>query len=102
MEFQLVPPHMHRRNAAERAIHTFKAHFISILAGVSTSYPQNLWDLLLPQTELTLNLLRPSTVDPSKSAWDIYAGPFNYDANPLGPLGIDVFIHSKKPGSRHS
>ena len=27
--FQLVPPHLHRQNAAERAISTFKNHFIA-------------------------------------------------------------------------
>ena len=27
--FQLVPPHLHRRNLAERAIQTFKNHFIT-------------------------------------------------------------------------
>ena len=27
VQFQLTPPHMHRRNAAERAIRTFKNHF---------------------------------------------------------------------------
>ena len=52
VQFQLVPPHIHRRNAAERAIRTFKAHFISILAGVSGSFPQYLWDLLLPQIDM--------------------------------------------------
>ena len=35
INYQLVPPNTHRSNVAERAIHTFKAHFISILAGVS-------------------------------------------------------------------
>jgi hypothetical protein len=38
-EFQLVPPDMHRQNHAERAIRTFKAHFLSILAGVDPSFP---------------------------------------------------------------
>ena len=33
--FQLVPPHLHRANAAERAIRTWKNHFISILCGLS-------------------------------------------------------------------
>ena len=28
VKYQLVPPDMHRRNAAERTIRTFKAHFI--------------------------------------------------------------------------
>jgi hypothetical protein len=32
--FQFVPPDMHSRNKAERAIRTFKAHFIAILAGM--------------------------------------------------------------------
>ena len=32
--YQLVPPNLHRRNIAERAIRTFKAHFLEILAGV--------------------------------------------------------------------
>ena len=36
---QLVPPDTHRRNLAERAIQTFKSHFISILAGVDPAFP---------------------------------------------------------------
>ncbi len=63
-KFQLVPPEMHRCNRAERAIRTFKDHFLSILAGVDQSFPPYLWDLLFPQAELTLNLLRQSTLNP--------------------------------------
>ena len=63
--YQLVPPNTHRSNAAEHAIPTFKAHFLSILAGVAPDFPRNLWDLLLPQTELTLNMLRQATLDPT-------------------------------------
>ena len=47
---QLVPPNTHQSNIEERAIHTFKAHFLSILVGVAPYFPRNLWDLLLPQT----------------------------------------------------
>ena len=50
VEYQVVPPHIHRRNAAERSIHTFKAHFLSILAGIMHNSPKKLWYLLLPQT----------------------------------------------------
>ena len=32
--FHLVPPHLHRRNSAERAIHTFKNHFISGMVSI--------------------------------------------------------------------
>jgi hypothetical protein len=55
--FQLVPPDMHHRNRAERAIRTFKDHFLAILAGIDAAFPPYLWGLLLPQAELTINLL---------------------------------------------
>ena len=100
--YQLVPPHTHRRNTAERAIRTFKAHFLSILAGVDTSYPRQHWDLLLPHAELTLNLLRQSNQHPSISAYHhFYHSPFSYNAHPLGPIGAKVLIHTK-PAVRHT
>jgi hypothetical protein len=34
IDYKLVPPGQHRQNQAEWAIQTFKAHFISILAGI--------------------------------------------------------------------
>jgi hypothetical protein len=55
--YQVVPPHCHRRNAAERAIRTFKEHFVAGLSSVDPSFPLHLWDRLLPQAEITLNLL---------------------------------------------
>ena len=94
-KYQLVPPHTHRSNAAERAIRTFKAHFLSILVGDAPDLPRNLWDLLLPQAELNLNLLRQATIDPSQSAWSYFHGSFNYDATPIGPLGCDIIAHRK-------
>jgi hypothetical protein len=39
--FQVLPPHVHRRNAAKRAIRTFKDHFLAILAGIAPTFP---WD----------------------------------------------------------
>ena len=85
--FQLAPPHIHRRNSAERAIRTFKANFLSILAGVANEYPQNLWDLLLPQAVLTLNLSRQATLNPNVSAWEFLEGTLDYNANPLAHPG---------------
>jgi hypothetical protein len=58
--YQLVLPHCHRRNAAERAIRTFKEYFVAGLSSVDPSFPMHLWDRLLPQAEITLNLLRTS------------------------------------------
>ena len=92
---------MHRRNAAEQAIRTFKAHYIAILAGVAQDFPRHFWDLLLPQTEMTLNLLRQATANPAISVWENFNGKFNYNATPLGPIGISVIVHTK-PGRRQS
>jgi hypothetical protein len=43
VDFQLVPPYLHRTNAAERAIATFKDHFIAGLASADPAFPMHLW-----------------------------------------------------------
>jgi hypothetical protein len=60
MDYQLVPPHIHWRNAAKRAIRTFKNHFMAGLCSTHPDFPLRLWDGLLPQAEIMLNLLRAS------------------------------------------
>ena len=37
--YQLVPPHNHQANTAERAIQTFESHVKSILAIVDPDFP---------------------------------------------------------------
>ena len=92
---ELVPPGNHRRNAAEVAIRNFKSHFLSVLAGTSDSFPPSLWDRLLPQTEITLNLLRQSNATPTVSAYAHLCGPFDYNKMPLAPMGCEVQVHEK-------
>jgi hypothetical protein len=83
-------PQIHRRNWAERDIQTFKNHFISGLCSTHPDFPLNLWDKLLPQATLTLNLLRPSPINPKLSAYAQIHGAFNFDKTPLAPPGIKV------------
>ncbi len=90
---QLVPPDNHRRNLAERAIQTFENHFKAIIAGVDNSFSMKLWDKLLPQTVLTLNLLRQSNFDPTVSAYQYVHGNFDYNKMPLAPIGCAVQLH---------
>jgi hypothetical protein len=90
-----ILPDVHRCNAAKQTIQTFKPHFLAIIAGLPPTFPHYLWDLLLPQTELTLNLLHQSSVTPSMSTWEHFNGPFNYNATPFLPLGCTVITHNK-------
>ena len=91
--YELVPPHNHERNKAERAIQTFKNHFVSILCGADKDFPLYLWSDILRQAEHTLNLLRPSRRIPAVSAYAYMYGQHNYDRNPFAPLGCKVEAH---------
>jgi hypothetical protein len=95
VDFQLVIPRDHRRNAAERAIRTFKNHFIAGLCSVDKNFPLHLWDKLLPQAEITLNLLRGSRINPKLSAHAQMNGHFDFNRTPLAPPGIRVLVHIK-------
>jgi hypothetical protein len=98
--FHLVPPDMHCRNLAERAIHMFKDNFLAFPASVDVAFLPYLWDLLLPQAELALNLLRQATLNPWISAWELFQGLFDFNKMPLGPVGCPVLIHAKPASCR--
>ena len=100
VDWQLVEPNNHRVNAAERAIQTFKNHFISGLCSVDKLFPLQLWCYLLAQAELTLNLLRTSRIDPTKSAYEVLEGTFKYNSTPLAPPGTKALIF--EPTSRRT
>jgi hypothetical protein len=91
--FQRVPPKEHRANSAERAIRTFKNHFISTLCTVDSAYPMSKWDRLLPQTILTLNLLRSSRIHPSLSAHASIFGQYDFNRIPIAPPGTKIIAH---------
>ena len=95
VKYQLVPPHVHRRNAVERAIRTFKNHLITGLCICDTKFPAKEWDLLIPQAAITINLLRSSRRNPSLSAYTATYGSFNFNVTPLSPLGTRTTVHLK-------
>ncbi|KAL7476379.1 hypothetical protein ACHAW6_002249 [Cyclotella cf. meneghiniana] len=92
---KLVPPGCHCRNAAKVAIRNFKSHFLSILTGVVDDFPCKLWDNLLPQTKITLNLFCQSNTTPMISAYAHLNGSFNYNKMPLAPMGCHAHVHEK-------
>jgi hypothetical protein len=95
VDYQLVPPGVHRRNAAERDIHTFQNNFIAGLCSVDKDFPLHLWDALIDQAKTTLNLLRSSRINPKLSAHAQVNGQFDYNRTPLRPPGCRVLAHVK-------
>ena len=93
VNYQLTPAGLHRRNNAERAIQTFKNHFIAGLCSTPPNFPLNLWDKLVPQALLTLNILRPSRLNPRLSAYAHVHGAFDYRKTPLAPPGCPCHAH---------
>jgi hypothetical protein len=90
IQFELVPSGNHKCNKAEHTIQTFKAHFVSILAGVDDKFSLSLWCHLLEPTELTINLLCQSKVAPKISAFAHIHGPHDYMKKPFTPLGCAI------------
>ena len=90
---QLVEPHNHRINAAERAIQTFKDAFIAALATTDRDFPLQLWDRLAPQVQDTLNLICASRINPNILAYEALNGPYNWGRYPLAPPGCKAIIY---------
>ena len=92
--YQLVPSYIRWIKIAEGYIHTFKAHFLSVLAGVYPAFPNFMWYNLLAQTELTLNLLSQATLNLSISTWEYFNVAFDCAATSLGLIWYRIIIHA--------
>jgi hypothetical protein len=92
---QYTPPDIHRTNPAERAIRTWKNHFVSIRAGTPSTYRLSNWCKDLEQTDITLNMMRPCTQNPKLSAYEALEGMFSFDATPMAPIGTECMVHVK-------
>ena len=68
-KLELVPPHDHHTNPAEKCIDTFKCHFISGLSNMNLNLPLHLWYHILPQCQDTLNMMRTSRLHPHMSSF---------------------------------
>jgi hypothetical protein len=61
----------------------------------------HLWDRLLPQAEITLNILRTSRLHPQLSAAAHYHGLVDYNKTAFDPPGCKIIAH-EKPGKRRA
>jgi hypothetical protein len=99
---QKVPPNNHRANRAERAIQTYKNHMLSTLSTADKEFPLHLWDLILQQVNITVNLLRPFAANTDISAYEgIHGQTYDFVAHPMAPVGTKVLIH-ESPANRAS
>jgi hypothetical protein len=97
IQLQVVPPddRLHRRNNAERAVQTGKAHIISAIATCNKKFPIDAVHLILPQCELTLNLMRESDIK-GVSCWERLRGPFDTSRHSIYPIGTSCAIYNPK------
>jgi hypothetical protein len=91
-KLQLVETLNHHVNVVEQAIQTFKDAFISALATTDFDFPLQLWDRLMPQVINTLNMLRALCINPTKLAYGVLYGPYNWNRYPLAPLWCKAVV----------
>ena len=95
LDYQLVTPGDHRLLSAERAIQTFKNHFISVHSGIDSNFPKRAWHHTLYQIVITLNMHRPSRLYPDISVYMQVHRNHNFDKNSLAPVGCKIIIRSQ-------
>ena len=100
VNFQLVLPHPHRTNTAEQAIQSYKDHLFAGLSSYYPNFPLQLWDHLLHQVTLTLNLLCPSRINPHLLEESQLNGPFNFNRSPLAPPGTKFLVYEDPTNGR--
>ena len=81
IKYQLVPASNHRANNSERAIQTFKNHFIAGLCSVDKDFHLQLWYILLQQATISINLIRKSRNLPHISAYTYIFGEFDFNTH---------------------
>lgn len=90
---QIVDPHNHCVNAAERAIQTCKDHFIVGLCTTDKWFQIQQWDHLIEQGQDTLNMLKISRVHLHLSAYTTLKGIHDFNRTPLAPPGTRAMVY---------
>jgi hypothetical protein len=93
--FQLVPPGINCTNAAEHTIRTFKNHFIAGLCSTDPDFLLHLWDRLLEQAILTLNLMCGSRINPQLLAWAQVYRHHDFNGTLIAPPGTCSLVDIK-------
>jgi hypothetical protein len=92
---QYTPPDIHCMNPAERAIRTWKSHFLPGMVGLPKSFPIANWCCLTIQCNATLIMLCPCCQNPLLLSHKALKGSFLFDATSMAHLVKEVLIHMK-------
>ena len=87
LKYQLVPPINNRANNADISIQTSNNHFIALLCSVDNYFHLQLWDRLLQQATISLNLISKSRTLPHISAYTHIFVEFYFKITHLSPPG---------------
>ena len=101
VNYQLVPLHVHRTNATEKEILTFKYHLIFGLCTVDPCFPICLWCRLFPLSTTTLNIMRPSCMNLKLLSEATLNGAFDYNKTPLAPPSTKI-LADETPNQRRT
>ena len=82
-------------NAAKMVIHSLKNHFIVIICGTDPNFNIALWDKVIPQDLITLNILHMSNMSPNLSAYSQLYSMYDFNCILIVQLGVRVMVHDK-------
>ena len=104
LDHEHLPKANHEQNPAKRAIQAPKSQITSIVDGVNKEFPLDAQNSLMPQTNVTLNLLQTCPVNPSHSACSCIHGPHNFSApqhhQAVGQCHMNKLSRKEEPEER--
>ena len=66
-----------------------------MLSGADLDFPDSCWDLLIPQANISLNLLQSARMKLKLSVYAMIYGNFDFDLISLAPPGYKIAIHDR-------
>jgi len=101
IQIQLVPPHQHRANIAERIIRQAKNTIIAMVSALPTDFPtRSKFEKCITQAEIILNVTRPCSRIPSITAYEgMHGTKYDFLAHPLSVYGMKAVVF-ESPESR--
>ena len=94
VKHEFISTGSHRANKAERAIQSWKNHFVAGIASVDKDFPMYRWADLNEQCEITLNVLRSFTDNDTISAYEgIYGHKYDFLSHPIAPPDTKAIVY---------